>query len=498
MKSKKYIPDHLFQESFEDASIKPSDSVWMGLENELLEIQATKAKRKRRRWFFLFFVVGILTLAYGGMTFLGEDAQEELGQDVNNDNTSPQQLNSPIDKVKSIETIASNHTENSQKQKTNTGLSISADTNNSIKNINKSEQTISTVVQQPELKLQKKVFTADEPAQSSSFVTAKQPNENVERQQLNTTESQKTLDDQLTNDQRSKVSPILKAEGRRSISQIDLLTNDFLLKPLTSKETNLRHSALEDEISESKDRILRRLSIAFWASRSHFDRKLKVNTSASGNPNQSIAFFNQHESGSSAWSYGLQAGYDVNEKWRIETGLALTRFSLISNYDIPTIYNEGNPSIATLLTSFNTNNIQFNLRNTTGLEGGDLVTINENIEQLTEWLMVPLLATYKIKKGRVHFHLTAGLTTSFFLNNHLMVNESTGGVQDFQHSFSEDAAKTHFSYRGALNIFYHVSPRNAFFIGGHYQNAFTAANSQKAVHLFPSLSGLQFGTQRKF
>lgn len=454
MKTKPEIIDHAFQESFEDFAPRPSINVWEGLQEQLLVKQAQDREDKRLRYVF-FLLFGLLVfgnLAFWGMYFKseGEKTVSDDGQLIVKEKAGDFDL------------------ENTRPNSFNLSTSITEED----KDLNPLTSILNT-----------KTIKKQTPLRNT-FEIKKIENNNTSISDSFSNKNYETIKEEGAIHKTPRVNI---EQTQTSFLKLDLLN----LAKLKVSETQL----VLNSFPPQKPSFLSRLSLAPYIAGSNFNRILKNNKAVSGNSKE---FFNQHESKSSSLSYGLKLGMGLKKGWRIETALSLIQFQMQTDYTISGLFKENAPLESIIFTSFNTNNIQYYLTNTSNITENDLVSIDGSLEQQIQWLNIPVMIGYGIEKGKFGLNVSAGMAASFFLKSQLKLTKQHSQIKDFQHTFSENSGTTHLSYRGEINLKYRSNIRDTYFLGMHIQNALTSANTGKKVFFYPQIFGWQCGMERRF
>lgn len=471
MKNNKEI-DNVFRQSFKDFHDSPSNSVWGGIEQKLLENNKhIHDKRKYRNVFFI--TLGLLFLV-SSLFIWG--------------------WNFPVSSSKSQTSVKGHQSSVVNPRYTNNN------SQSSVIGLKSSDK----VKEDSDKTLRKEIITSQDAEIKKSIITHKKSENNsiYNETQINDNRVQ-TKENSLksfskehnTNKKGFYITNTLKENKNitknKSVKSLNTLSKKvlFLKEHNTSTIFSIYKALIPTQIMLlPKQTFFSRFSFSPVTQYSITYRKIK-------GVEDELNFYNLNETRSSSFSYGAKIGIDIKKSWRVETGIFLQNIKINTHQLIASKYIGKGKTEAMLFTSYNTNEVQFILKNSNGLSNGDIVDVLGTFTQETRWINIPILIGYSIYKGKFGLDFSAGLTANIFLDNKIVFDNARNKTSSFIHTFSEMSSKFHFSYKGEINIHYYPVSHINLFAGIHYQNAISSANKNKSIGFYPYMYGLQLGTK---
>ena len=482
--------DHIFKESFSDFKDTPSSDVWAGIETQLINSNKQLHKNRGRKK-LLFTLLGFLLLG-STLYFLVPNSANVIST-----NENPHLSNST-----SLNNVSSNkHTTDILQQ-------------NDIRDNNKHQLT-------EEISYQNKSFHIEKNNTQSNYIdknSSHKPGSQINPNNLTKQEQNYNLGHPISTSKKSnyKLNHVENVNNINTTKSIHSIDYTHSVKKSTFSKDNIQNIKKEriQEISlldfksiklfkttrSPLDFMQSRVPIKIWTlQHTSFGHRLTIQAIYQYNHSyryitgQGEEFFDQRERQGNASSYGLRMDININNSWRIQSGLDFQNQSSYRDKMVESKYIGNKQSETLLSTSFNTNKVLFTLNNSDNLNIGELVSISGVFRQETKWISIPLNLIYRINKWHFAFDLSSGISTNLFLSDKINFKESQGKTLDFKHTFSESSAQTYLSYNGAIMIHYLNHSSLDLYIGFHYQNAFTSATKSKTIKYFPYLYGIQVG-----
>jgi len=137
---------------------------------------------------------------------------------------------------------------------------------------------------------------------------------------------------------------------------------------------------------------------------------------------------------SSTYQAGIKIGYQLSDKWSVETGIAYNKVKQQSEHQLGFAFDSDAVNLnsngayegtytADLTTSYGQMPVDVLLSHgaVPSLAEGQAMPLNLKSEQTLEMIQIPVAARYKIGNGRLKLHLTAGATANILTNKDMKV-----------------------------------------------------------------------------
>ena len=449
-KHNKHI-DRIFQESFKNFEAQPSDQVWSKIQGQI--------KPKKRRilpiWFKYAGVAASLLFAFGLGYWLqptptnqeasftnlnNDDAKIEVQTELNADFINANELlNQIIDQTAALaeNAIFSEFSENSQ----SSGLSST-----------ENKQLLNQNIASTEANLQ-------DDADASS------------------TESENFILNTITNSFINAVPNYFKFnEGNPSETEITSLENP--------EDEKRQFDALfeENEIVENTSETNK------WFLKPVLSPIFNSGSNASAALGQEVA--NNASSGDVSFSYGMQVGFKLSNKWSIRTGINQVNTSyttedvIFAPAAVAIMPNNGSSVYGVFSQDYYQDNISTPETRIFSQEG--------SLSQQMNFVEIPLEVEYAILEGKFGINLTGGASTLLLTDNGLIMNTADGRVNIGE---TQNLNQTSFSTNVGLGLNYQLSKKLKFNVEPalRYQiNTFQGSDLSFNPYFFGVYSGLQF------
>ena len=442
--------DRIFQENFKHFEAQPNAKIWN-------EIEAKIHPKKRRIfpiWLKFTGAAAALILAFGlgYWSKLSTPTQIEsfsnlstssfdfkLSLDKSTSLTKANDLlNSLIDKSQDF-SASNNFIQNSIVQNTNT-----TPTNNDLASVYKTEN--------PVTKLDKFSAIVNRLYVETSLLKAFNFSENTSI--LNT----KTIQNKIT-----ETATISADETGKT--QFDSLFEDESL--VVDKETSIAKK---------------------WFLKPVISPIFNAGQNASSAIGQDLA--SNESTGDVSFSYGMQVGFKVNNKWSIRTGVN----------QVNTSYTTQNVVYAPSAGAFISSNVvstygvynQNYYDNNIGNQGTRIFSENGNLTQQLGFIEVPLEIEYTILDGKFGVNLSGGASTFLLTNNGLLLDTADGMMNIGE---SQNINQTSFSTNIGLGLNYAISQKLQLNVEPAFKyqlNTFQGSNLSFNPYFFGVYTGLQF------
>jgi hypothetical protein len=445
-KQDKHI-DRIFQESFKNFESQPSAHVWNNIEERL----QPKKKRVIPIWFRYAGIAAALVLAFG-LGYWSNLNTDFKTNSVTNLNSIPFQFN------------ISNEASSSFQQ-----------ANELLNNILNSSQNMG--------------FSNSTTLISGKTSTNK-VDSNIEAGEGQLAQSNSNAFNSILNEMYVKSSLLDSFRFSESSSLINLYTsetnatNQNLGSLSQISEENKNAATDEDEsLTEESNSIANR-----WFIKPVISPIFNAGQNASSALGQEVAA--NSSSGDLSFSYGMQVGLKLNNKWSLRTGINQVNTSYTTQNVVyaPT----ASSLISTDLTSTYGIYSQDYYNNNIGNQGTRIFSENGNITQQLGFIEVPLEIEYRILDGKLGINLSGGASTFLLTNNGLML-ETNNGMTNIGES--QNINQTSFSTNVGLGINYKVTKKLQLNVEPalKYQiNTFNDSNLRFNPYFFGVYTGLQF------
>lgn len=467
MSDKKHI-DRIFQESFKDFEVSPSNVVWKNIEAEL------KQKKKKRRaipiwWRYAGVAALLLLLLTISFNYFKNDSNPQTNNIVDTENNvinsskKQDEKSNSFDKLKIIndEAITENNT-----SKNNLNVVVDPISNiNSKENIIQKKSKNSNELNN-KIDASKEVLIAETPISqnsnesrtNNSLSSGKKSNPtnsilktqnkttialNSKKEINNVKTIQKKDDKSLLDKNKAEIALINGTEKNTAIAHNKTSKEKEKLESLAENKLEENKINIEDAIDEttkdvSEEEKLNRWSIAPNAAPVYFST---LGEGSSIDPQ----FNSNSKTGNLNMSYGISASYAVNKKLTIRSGVnrvslgyntnnvvvfqsvGVSSSSALRNVDV----SSNNGLAADALSNGSTENVSiisgenFNLNN-----GPESFSTNTSINQSLGYIEVPLEIQYKLLNKKFGINVIGGFS-SFFLSDNKIYSEAEGGGRVF-------------------------------------------------------------------
>lgn len=439
--------DRIFQESFKDFETQPSHEVWNNIEAQI----KTKKKRILPLWFKTAGVAASLLLAFS-LGYL-------LQPNPTNASTSVTNLN---DDDANIEIQTQPNTQ-----------------------FEKANQLLNQLIEQTAFMTKTGVgFTS-----SVASNTASTQNNQLQNEMASNKPASFVLVDAASKEDNNQ------SESSLSAVLNDSLQHNFNLNEQTSAEneiTSVEKSAEKkhqfDDLFDDNEITEVSTSSNKWFLKPVLSPIFNSGNNASSALGAEVA--DNQSSGDVSFSYGMQIGFQLNNKWSIRTGInqvntSYTTQDVIYAPAASALMPEGSNSAYGLFGE------EYYATSISTLEAR-IVTQEGSLSQQMNYIEIPLEIEYAILEGKFGISLTGGASTFLLTDNGLTMNTLQGRLQVGE---AQNLSQTSFSTNVGVGINYKINQKLRFHVEPalKYQiNTFQGSNLNFNPYFFGVYSGLQF------
>lgn len=444
--------DRIFQESFKNFEAQPSDAVWKKIQRQV----QPKKNRLLPIWFKYAGIAASLVLAFG----LGYWLQPN-----------------PTNQAASF----TNLNEDDAKIELQTELST---------NFESANQLLDQLINQT-------AFLTENPVLSETSVISASKASKEQKLQTEEMASTKTASFNLVDDASDEndyafladISTVLNEVFQTNYNTFNKISNE-----ITSTEDKITSAKQDEENKKQFDEffedtgVVESTSIKKWFLKPVLSPIFNSGNNASSALGQEVA--NNASSGDVSFSYGMQVGFKINNKWSIRTGIN----------QVNTSYTTENVVYAPSASAFMPENVSA----VHGLYGQDYYSTNlasgnnrifsqeGSLSQQMNFVEIPLEVEYAVLDGKFGISLTGGASTFLLTDNGLLMSTSNGNINIGE---AQNLNQTSFSTNVGLGLNYQLSKKLKFNVEPalKYQiNTFRGSNLDFNPYFFGVYSGLQF------
>ncbi|WP_406685372.1 hypothetical protein N1F78_06510 [Seonamhaeicola sp. MEBiC1930] len=424
MSDKKHI-DRLFQETFKDFEVAPSDAIWKG-------IKANLKKKKNKRiipiWWRYAGVAALLMLllTVGGVYLNNNNTIEVVNEEDSNLNINNLEVKTPVNFNEESTTIA---TSNEKVDVPNNQESASSSSNYIV------SQKESSISEASVLKNSTK----------SSFY--EKTNNNFNQSQENSLIAKKT---EGTNNNNIAIENSVEDKNellQNKSTQINAITNNIeALEKSKNKLPEINHNqsfaetkndnqklSIEDVLEKNKDLFenndsekINRWTVAPNAAPVYFN---SLGEGSSIDPQ----FNSNSKSGEVNMSYGISASFALNNKISIRSGINKVDLGYNTN-DVIIFQTTGAAAQGSLqnVSESATRNDNVAIASEANFNDAPLVfnSVNTTLNQSFGYIEIPLEIQYSLTNKKFGLNVIGGFS-SFFLNNNEIFSEAQNGPRTF-------------------------------------------------------------------
>jgi hypothetical protein len=383
--------DRLFQEKLKDLEVKPNKKVWNNIESKL--------KKKKRRvlpiWWFSTGIAALLVVGFILFPLLTDNTNKT----VNSSKKQPIIIAAP-------EINSKNN--NSIKKEIDTLFNKSKERTILVKNDEKPKRNTSIIIAYKTEKKTKKETkdTVSKRAMKKIFLTDKTINKALDSIKYKTKIAQKN---HLNNNK----NPNLNITKNTNTL---LLNKDSIAKKKTIKPKKDILTAINNDPKEEKNAIKKRWSISPTVA--------VLNSNSFSNASPIDKNLSSSTKGNNSYSYGIQVGVKVSNKWTIQSGIHLQeiRFS--------------NSQISVAPASSSTSNVAFSSgdnfslndasENSFNLLSLSAISLDGDLDQKYGYIEVPLEVKYNFfETKKLKTQLVVGFSSLFLNKNTINLKASS-------------------------------------------------------------------------
>ena len=412
MKERKHI-DRLFQESFKDFEVAPSDAVWKNIEAKLSQ------KKKKRRvipiwWRYAGVAALLLLLLTIGSVYFKSDNSIPENNIVNSKEGSPETLinesnSSDFNKIPDATTPEKNNSENTNKNITPQNTNKSFQSNIASKNISEdSSLKTNNLSEEKQPQTAKKQLLVNE---KNAVANSSEETKNKMLPEVQSiAETAKT--NEVANSNKADTSVIADTNSEEENPLIDTTENNTVSIEEAIAETN----------TENIKNDLTRWTIATNAAPVFFNSLGKGSS-------LDAQFNNNSKDGEVTLSYGVSASYSINNKLSIRSGI--NKVNLGYNTNNVVVFQALGSINSSALKNINQDNASGNLSIISGenlsAQRSDTFTktSNTSINQSLGYIEIPLEIEYALIDKKFGFNVIGGFS-SFILSSNELYSEIGG------------------------------------------------------------------------
>ncbi len=471
--------DRLFQEKLRDLEVTPPDIVWDNIDAHL------NGKKKRRVipfWLRFAGVAAIIFLA----TMLGVKFLNSTPNKINNENI--------------IVDIDSNNTPILNGVLEKDSNTIQPTINNSITDVNDKK-----------LKKSKKIIIS---SSSKTSLTSSEGNSNQNKKNISSNTSTNKNSSAVYSNPikkgilvKSRENPknhVLSETNKSSLEKDAIVSNitkktidkdpeEIIEEEIAYENIQNLEDTLDDKykvpVEEKEKAISKRWSIASVVAPVFYN-----SFNSKGSP-LDLQFQNNPKEGSQSISYGVKVGYQISNKFSLQSGLTLVNVG----YTIDDIYINPSPSFSSRLANVNYDTST----STMNVNANNLVPTNQNetardelisgsLNQEYGYVEIPLELKYSLTNGKLGVHIIGGFSTLFLNNNEVYVN-----TLDFSSNIGEAKNLNDLNFSGNIGFDIDYKINQSLFINVApmlkvYTNTFSKNSDNFNPYLFGVYTGLNY------
>lgn len=448
--------DRIFQESFKEFEAKPSDDVWRNIQ---LQLQPKK-KRLFPIWWKTAGIAAALVVAFGLGYFL-QPKNELLSPFItnsSNENNMPKVEESWSSKFSKANLLFNNLASNALLSSFNAPLinQLYTTKNINLSNPNNAEDALLSF---------KKEDTKN--TELKAKVANLKENANGNQTKINPTHflSNFLFSNFFTED------------------NTDLIANQTELSTLNEKEKHQFDVFYENDVATEK--LTEKQN---WFLKPVISPIFNAGSNASASLGQEVA--NNSSSGDLSFSYGLQVGIKLSNKWSVRSGINQINTSYTTNDVVysPSAIGFMPEGVNAVYGLYSANFYDTNL----STESGRLFSQQGSLSQQLNFLEIPLEMEYALVQGKFGVHLTGGASTLLLTGNSLVLNTVVGSEKIGE---ANNLNRTSFSTNVGIGVHYQLTNKLKLNVEPalKYQiNTFQGSDLSFNPYFFGVYSGLQF------
>ncbi|MEL0455224.1 hypothetical protein WJN01_03205 [Flavobacteriaceae bacterium SZ-1-7] len=502
MSDKKHI-DRLFQESFKDFEVKPSDAVWKNIEAQLNQ------KKKKHRvipiWWRYAGVAALLLLFLTlGRLYLNGSGDIPTNQVVDTEenapNTNQVRETLPInDNVGENDVLITNTNDSEENiENTKSNLLVPSNSNSIAETSSSKVENESKAPLRSNLKLNSKdkILGSDD-----NQTLANISNKETEGQTLqnNLVDKSKII---VSNEGGEDTENILiDSEKAKNIINNSSGNNTEIAKTndeVTQENVVKNNLTIEEAVDINKDLLTEEKAIANnrWSIAPNA-APVYFNTLGEGS-SIDPQFNNNSKTGELNMSYGITASYALNDKIKVRSGINKVNLGYNTN-DIITYQSVGLSSSSNALQNVNGSTSEISVVSSEVLASGNvpqsLFTSNTTINQAFGYIEVPLEIQYTVLDKKLGLNIIGGFS-SFFLDKNEIYSKTANGPQILLGE-ANNINKMSYSANFGLGLNYQISKKFDLNLEPMFKYQFNTFNNTSG-NFTPFFIGVYTGFAIKF
>ncbi|MFH1319709.1 MAG: porin family protein [Bacteroidota bacterium] len=261
-------------------------------------------------------------------------------------------------------------------------------------------------------------------------------------------------------------------------------------------ETNANLPNVEQE---EATKAVSRFSLTAFFSPDFTYRQLTNNTAAL-NPDVSASYFNQNEKGGVAYTSGLMAGFDINDRWMVKGGVFYSTYRQHYNPVNALVQVDTIERIYTLSTSMGSTEFNGNDLEEQNGNNEDEFETSFNSKQRLSFINVPLMVEYRIGNGKTRYFITAGFSANFVMSEDMEVEmeDFDGENNDVEAGDFEGLQDMNFSAMVGVGAEFGLFKSFSLLLNPGLRTSITPINKSLPVKSYPYSIGLATGIRYRF